>query len=119
MNKRDRLPDLLGHILDECRNITAWTAGLTQEQFENDPRTHYAVARAFENIGEAAGNILKTAPELAQQYPEIPFKNYNGMRNILAHQYYRVDLEIVWNSVGEIAKLQSGVTAILANLPAA
>ena len=38
---------------------------------------------------------------------------------VLAHQYYRVDLEIVWNSVGEIPKLQSGVSAILADLPAA
>ena len=79
----------------------------------------YAVARAFENIGEAAGKILKIAPDLALQYHAVPFKNYNGMRNILAHQYYRVDLEIVWNSVGEIPKLQSGVSAILADLPVA
>ncbi|NEQ77950.1 MAG: DUF86 domain-containing protein [Okeania sp. SIO2D1] len=47
-------------------------------------------------IGEAAGDL---DINLRNQYPSIPWKNVIGMRNILAHQYFRIDLDVVWSTV--------------------
>ena len=112
----DSGPDLLGHIIAECVNIETWTKGLTYDQFIDDPKTHYAVARAYENIGEASGKILQIALEFSEQYKNVPFRNYNGMRNILAHQYYKVDLEVIWGSVQKVGQLKRDVSAIETSL---
>lgn len=116
MNKRERLPDLLGHILAECIHIETWTRGLSEEQFQDDSKTHYAVARSYENIGEASGKILQIAPDFAELHRHVPFKSYNGMRNILAHQYFRVDLDVLWATVQKIAELKRNIEALRASL---
>ncbi len=54
-----------------------------------------AVLRRFESIGEAASRL---APETQALFPDIPFRAMRGMRNIIAHDYGEVDLELVWQT---------------------
>ena len=87
---------LLTHIFQECRKITELTARITYEDYLNDPTYQDALIRRIEIIGEAAGNL---SGEFAETHPEIPVREMKSMRNVLAHQYFRVDIEYVWLTV--------------------
>jgi len=65
------------------------------DTFLNDPRTIRAVAFEFTTMGEAARAIPE---EIQQQYPEIPWGKMQGIRNVLVHEYFRLDEEILWNA---------------------
>lgn len=58
----------------------------------------YAVAKAFENIGEAVKNIPK---EITKDYPQIPWSEVAKMRDILTHHYFGVDDRVLWDTLGE------------------
>jgi uncharacterized protein with HEPN domain len=71
-----------------------YTTGLTREAFAQDNKTLDAVIRNLEIIGEAA----KMVPEsIRANYPTIEWKKIAGLRDILAHHYFEVDLEIIWD----------------------
>ncbi len=92
--KSDRL--FLQHILDAISKIDFFCKDLTEEEFIRDERTNLAVARLLEIIGEAAKHISdKTIGNLS----EVPWKDIVGLRNILIHEYFGVDLGIVWTTV--------------------
>ncbi len=57
----------------------------------------YAVAKAFENIGEAVKNLPK---ELTDLYPQIPWSEIAKMRDILTHHYFGIDDKILWDTLG-------------------
>ncbi len=71
---------------------------LTFDQFVADPRTVDAVSYAIMVIGEAASALKDAGPELA---PEIPWGDIRGMRNKVAHDYFGVDLRVLWQTVRE------------------
>lgn len=66
------------------------------EELEDDQRTQFALQRAFEIIGEATKQLSK---EVRDQYPSIPWRDIAGMRDKLIHEYFAVNLEIVWETV--------------------
>jgi len=68
------------------------------EDFSEDIKTQDAVIRNIEIIGESTKNL---SDELRGKYPEIPWKGLAGMRDRLIHQYFGVNLDIVWNVVKE------------------
>ena len=90
-----KLPDavLIRHILYECEKILKLTSSISYEEFQNSTTYQDAVIRPLEVIGEAAGNL---SDEFLQNHSDVPIANMKGMRNLLAHQYFRVDLETVW-----------------------
>ena len=61
-------------------------------------KTTYAVVRGLEIIGEASKNIPK---DIKENYPDIPWKEIAGMRDKIAHEYFGVDLKIVWQTIQE------------------
>jgi len=92
-------------ILEAAERAKTYVAGLSYEQFIAESRNVDAASYAIVVIGEAANSI----PEpIAQAAPEIPWVDIRGMRNRIAHEYFGVDLEVLWHTVVEdLPELQS------------
>ncbi len=77
-------------------NINEFTSGLSYDAFLDDPRTIRAVAFELTTLGEA----VRALPiEIKDSYPEIPWGKIQGTRNVLIHEYYRLDEEIIWQTI--------------------
>jgi len=84
----------LEDIRQAIGKIQSYTAGLSRDVFDQDDRTIDAVIRNLQIIGEAA----KAIPESVRAgYPNVEWKKIAGLRDILAHQYFEVDLDIIWD----------------------
>lgn len=83
-------------ILEAGAAIQSYVAGVDFATFKRERMRYSAVIREFEIIGEAVG---KLSAELKQAYPDIPWQDIKDFRNLLAHEYFGVDLEIVWNTI--------------------
>lgn len=96
MSKRtDR--EFLSDILEAVRRIQAYTAGMTFVEFLGDTKTHDAVVRNLEIIGEAVKGV---SSEVRERYPGVPWKSMAGVRDRLIHHYFGVSLDVVWEIVG-------------------
>ncbi len=113
MSKRDaRL--LLQDMLESLEKIERYTAGLTFERFAQDDRTVDAVVRNLEVIGEAARQIPS---EVRERYPEVPWRRVIGLRNVVVHEYFAVDVEIVWTVVRQsLPELKEALRRMIAEL---
>lgn len=94
-----RLPDYLGHILEAIERIHSYVEDVDEVGFLSSNIIQDAVIRNLEVIGEASRNIERVHPEFAAAHPELPLALANDMRNALAHGYFKVDLEIVWETI--------------------
>ena len=88
----------LQDIASECRNIKTFVHNTTYEEFTENLEKVYAVAKAFENIGEAVKNLPK---ELTQNYPQIPWSEIAKMRDVLTHHYFGMDNKVLWDTLGD------------------
>ncbi|MEI6724629.1 MAG: DUF86 domain-containing protein [Actinomycetes bacterium] len=83
-------------ILAAVRAIEAYTEGMTFEEFAADSRTVDAVVRNLMTIGESTRWI----PEpIKDAHREVPWRTLRGMRNVVVHEYFGVDSEILWETV--------------------
>jgi uncharacterized protein with HEPN domain len=85
-------------ILDAVAKIERYVSGQTFEQFQADSKTVDAVIRNLEVIGEAVRHLSYEPDNLP---PGVPWMDIAGMRNILIHEYFGVDLKIIWQTVSE------------------
>ena len=86
------------HILLCIDKIQEYTKNLTAQEFNNNELIQDAVIRNIEIIGEATKKISK---DLKSQYRDIPWKEMSGMRDKLIHDYFGVDVDVVWKTVNE------------------
>ena len=93
--KREYL-DYFKDIQDALEKIKNFTIGLDFESFAKDDKTQFAVIRALEIIGEAARKIPKA---VRFRYPGVPWQDMAGMRDKLNHDYFGVDLRVVWKTL--------------------
>lgn len=108
-NWRERIED----ILVCARNILDFTSELTYEAFLYDIKTVRAVAFELTTIGEAVRAIPN---EIQSRYPDVPWQKMLGIRNVMVHEYFRIDEEILWMTVkDDIPKLIVLLEAILAD----
>jgi len=83
-------------ILESGNAILDFVEGLSFEDFCDDRKTYSAVIREFEIIGEAVGKL----PELfRERRPDVEWQDIKDFRNLLSHEYFGVDLEIVWKII--------------------
>ncbi|MFH1098250.1 MAG: DUF86 domain-containing protein [Candidatus Desantisbacteria bacterium] len=88
--------DYLQDILDSISAIEEFIKGMEFEDFTKDRKTTFAVIRGLEIIGEATKHIPDS---IRDRYPEIPWKNIAGMRDKVIHDYFGVDLSVVYKTV--------------------
>jgi uncharacterized protein with HEPN domain len=83
-------------ILQSLKDIQIFVSDQTLETFLSDKKTYFAVIRSLEIIGEAANHV----PDgIKLKYPAIPRRKMKDLRNILSHQYFGVDNEMIWTTV--------------------
>jgi uncharacterized protein with HEPN domain len=98
------------HIRDSIDRIRGYTSG-GKNDFLRDPKTQDAVIRNLEIIGEAAKRPSDT---VRRQDPKVRWKQVSGMRDKLIHDYFGVNLELVWDTVErELPQLGSAVERAL------
>ncbi|MBF0563901.1 MAG: DUF86 domain-containing protein [Nitrospirae bacterium] len=101
----------LRHILDATVRIGEYTEGFSADDFLKNRLVQAGVIRELEIIGEATKQISK---ELKDEYPATPWKKMAGIRDKLIHQYFGVDLKLIWDTVEvEIPVLKNKIEAIL------
>src|SRR5258708_8628849 len=88
----------LDDIIESIELITQYTGDLTEDDFLDDSQVQDSVLRRLEVIGEAGKHL---PPELRDQHSEIPWKTIAGSRDILAHEYFGVQLRGVWQTIKE------------------
>lgn len=90
--------DYIEDIIDAMDKAMNFVKNISYEEFTRDDKTIFAVIRALEIIGEAVKNI---PDDIRKNYPEIPWKDIAGMRDKVIHEYFGVNLRIVWKTVKE------------------
>ena len=102
---------LLEDIIESAEKILQYTNGISFEEFSKDNKTVDAVIRNFEIIGEAS-NLL--SDEIKDKYSEIDWHRIRGFRNRIVHDYFGVDLQIIWKIIlDQIPGLISEISKII------
>ena len=92
MSKRS-LELLLQDIWESIEKIERYIESMTQDNFQSDEKTTDAVVRNLEIIGETAGRLPE---DFTNQHSEIEWFKIIGLRNRIVHEYFGVDLQIIW-----------------------
>ena len=98
-------------ILESGEAIQEYVKDYDIPSFCNDRKTHSAVIREFEIIGEAVGKLPN---DFKEQYAAVPWQDIKDFRNLLIHEYFGVDLELVWQVIfDELPVLLDTIRTIL------
>lgn len=101
----------LDHILDAIDKIERVVDGIQIDQFRDNWQKRLLVERLLEIIGEAANRI---SVECQDQYSQVPWMQMRNMRNFISHEYFRVDVGILWDTATEsIPVLRPDIEEIL------
>ncbi len=98
------------HILESINLIEEYVKDKKKSDFLKSVQLQDSVIRRIEIIGEAVKNIPN---DFKERYTQIPWKQITGMRDILIHQYFGVDLNLTWEVINkELLKLKKEIIAI-------
>ena len=113
--KKEKDPKVfLGHILESIERIEKYLRSFSEDDFYGDIKTQDAVIRRFQVIGEAVRHLTDGFKEL---HPVIVWKEMVGMRDKVVHDYFSIDLEILWDTVQQdLPSLKTVVEKLLKQL---
>jgi uncharacterized protein with HEPN domain len=101
----------LDDIIDSGSAVLEFVEGITFEEFCNDRKTYSAVIREFLIIGEAVGRL---SDDLKQRCPDVKWQDIKDFRNMLIHEYFGIDMEILWKVIEkDLPALMNAVKEIL------
>jgi len=95
----NRLPDYLEQMQRAAMDALNFVEGMDKDTFLTDKRTQQAVVMSLVIIGEVATRIMDRHTGFADKHAAIPWRNMRGMRNRIAHGYFEVDFDVVWDTV--------------------
>ena len=106
-----RLSDYLDHIQQAAADARGFVEGLAKDDFLADKRTQQAVIMSLIIIGEAATKVMDGYAEFTQVHAQVPWRSMRNMRNRMAHGYFDINLDVVWDTV------QKALPDLLTQLP--
>ncbi len=109
--RENRLRDYVEHVRQSAADARRFVDGMSKEDFIADKRTQSAVVMCLVIIGEAATKIMDRHPAFVEQNPGVRWRSMRGMRNRIAHGYFEIDLDVIWDTV------QTALPELLASLP--
>jgi uncharacterized protein with HEPN domain len=112
MSDRTHLGDYLAHIQQAALDACSFVEGMSRNEFLTDKRTQNAVVMSLVIMGEASAKVMDLHSAFAQRHSEIPWRSMRGMRNRIAHGYFEINFELVWDTV------QTALPALLAHFRA-
>ena len=102
----------LHDILESILAIEDYVQDISFKDFTKDRKTYSATIREFEIIGEAVNQIINE--EITKKHKTISWRDIKDFRNLLIHEYFGVDFEIVWNTIfGDLPPLKDAVKSML------
>ena len=96
--KKTEFLDYIDDMLDAISKIQKFLSDFDFETFSKDDKTQFAVIRALEIIGEASKRIPNN---IKISYSDVPWREISGMRDKLIHDYFGVDIDVVWKTAVE------------------
>ncbi|WLI91284.1 DUF86 domain-containing protein [Massilia sp. R2A-15] len=109
---KHRLSDYLTHLHQAASDASGFVTGMKLDEFLADKRTQQAVIMNLIIIGEAATRVMEGYGHFAAKHPEIAWSSMRGMRNRIAHGYFDISVEVVWQTI------QTAVPELLEQLAA-
>jgi uncharacterized protein with HEPN domain len=114
MKERRTYKDYLVDIIESIGKIEKFTYDSSFEDFKSDEKTIFAIIRTLEVIGEAAKKI---PAEVKRKYSQIPWKKMAGMRDKLIHEYFGVNIKVIWRTIKEdIPELKPKIEKLLSEI---
>lgn len=111
-----RLADYLDHMQQAATDACSFVESLSKADFLADKLTQQGVIMSLVIIGEASTKIMDQHADFVDRHPKVPWRSMRGMRNRIAHGYFDINLDVVWDTVQtalpelleQLARLRSG-----------
>ncbi len=104
----------LQHIFDAIEEVEKYTSDVSFSDFEQNSMMLHASVRQLEIIGEASNHLSK---EIIATYQTVEWKQIIGFRNLLIHEYFGVDIAVVWNVIQfDLPHLKNEIIIIISDL---
>lgn len=103
----------LFHILESCHAVEKYIQDVGEDDFRRNEEKQDAVIRKIEVIGEAVKNLPL---DFRKDYPQVDWKGAAGMRDVLIHDYFGVDLKLLWRVAHELPNFKKQIQDIFDSL---